>query len=161
MQTLPNIDNKNLEANEKIRNWFDSLVGNLLADQLSIETNTASEEKNSLYNVLINGEEFEVQNMVRVASSMHFIKHLILDYLNELKNKNKKPLKLALDFSDAKVLVWAEIKDNDEETEDALILAEAKVNAKYSDYGFHLTSTIVEKCDKLKVPPHYKKLINN
>ena len=33
-----------------------------------------------------------------------------------------------MSLSDAKILVWAEIKVNDEKTEDALILTQTKVN---------------------------------
>ena len=62
-------------------------------------------------------------------------------------------------LSDSKILVWAVVDDNDEKTEDALIIAEAKVNGKYYEKGFYLNSTIIEKSDNLSVPPHYQKII--
>jgi len=70
-------------------------------------------------------------------------------------SKNVFPQKLAFDFSDAKILVWAQIKTEDVSTEDALILSEAEANSKYSDNGFYISSTIVEECDNLPIPSHY------
>lgn len=144
--------------NHKVKSWFDELVEQIRVDQLMIETETAPKDKQRMYKSLILGQETEVVAMSRASSSMYFIKNLLLDYINELNNYKNKPLNLALDLSDAKVLVWAEIEDGDEDTEDALILSEAKANAKYSIYGFHVSSTIVEKGDSMSIPPHYHKV---
>jgi hypothetical protein len=89
-------------------------------------------------------------------SSMYFIQELLKTYIGELINYNKVPLEIAFDLSDAKILVWAKIHNDDESTEDALLLAEAKANAKFHDYGFFIYSTIVEDRDQQSVPPHYK-----
>ena len=45
--------------------------------------------------------------------------------------------------------------DDDTENEERLFKAEAVVNAKYYQYGFHLSLTIVEKSDEISVPPHF------
>ena len=63
--------------------------------------------------------------------------------MKEIKDRDIKPIKLAFDYSDSKVLVWAEI-DN-ESFEDQLILSQAKINAKFSSEGFCISTTIVEK----------------
>ena len=63
-----------------------------------------------------------------------------------------------MDLSDASVLVWAEIADDDELMEDQLRLAQAKINAQYSQYGFYLSSTIVEESDCMPIPSHYQPL---
>ncbi|MEJ0105202.1 MAG: hypothetical protein WDO19_22755 [Bacteroidota bacterium] len=90
---------------------------------------------------------------------MYYIANIINDYLKELKSYNSNPLKLAMGLSDSKILVWSVIKDNDDDTEDALLLAEAKVNGKYHQHGFYLNSTIIEESDKLPTPPHYQSII--
>ena len=59
-------------------------------------------------------------------------------------------------LSNSKLLVWSEIEDNDEDMEDALLIAEAKVNGKYQKDGFYINSTIVEKSDNLSIPNHYQ-----
>ena len=87
-----------------------------------------------------------------------FVKGMVNEFVCELINRKRFPSKLAMELSDYKVLVWAEIKDDDEETEDALIMSEAKVNAGCFKYGFHISTTIVEEGDKLIIPAHYQKL---
>lgn len=88
----------------------------------------------------------------------YFIRRILLDYFAEF---TKKPsLKLALDLNQSGVLVWAEIENDDDATEDFLLMAEATVNAKYHSFGYDLTSTIVEQRDHLKVPNHYIKLFD-
>ncbi|HYG37667.1 MAG TPA: hypothetical protein VD908_03565 [Cytophagales bacterium] len=149
-----------LSFHDQIKPWFDELVTILGIHQISLETNTAPTEREDFYKKLITGKEEDIVSMNRASSSMYFIKSILVDYTTELKSRLKKPpLKLALDYSDEKVLVWAEVEDDDDGTEDALILAEAKVNSKYYTKGFNISSTIVEKSDGLTVPPHYKSII--
>lgn len=103
--------------------------------------------------------EEKAMSDIRESSSKFFIQSILKDYLQELKAHRRKPLKLAMALSDSKILVWAVINDNDEQTEDALLISEAKVNGKYYERGFYLNSTIVEKSDCLKTPPHYQTII--
>ena len=91
-------------------------------------------------------------------SSAFFIKNLIDSYFIELGERRARPNRVALELSNSKVLVWAEIENDDELTEDALILSAAKVNYAFSTFGFHISSTIVEVDDKLNVPKHYKEV---
>lgn len=147
------------QVKDNVRQWFEDLIENLRIHQVSLETNTATKEREDFYKTLMEGSETDINSLSRTQSSMHFIKRVVIDYFDELYKYNKKPLKLALDFSDAKVLVWAEVTDEDEEAEDALLLTEAKVNAKFFSHGFHVSSTIVEKSDNVPVPPHYNKFL--
>ncbi|MFP4042533.1 MAG: hypothetical protein ACLFNL_06475 [Bacteroidales bacterium] len=89
-------------------------------------------------------------------AKMFFIEIMLLDYLDELRKKKAIPLRLAFDISKSKILVWAEINDDEEELEKRLILAEALVNSKYYPHGFSINSTIIEKSDNLPIPSHYK-----
>ena len=84
----------------------------------------------------------------------YFVKKVVVEYLELLGDH--LPNRLAFDFNDSEVLVWAEIQNNQEELEKALTLAEAKINAKFHPYGFDMESMIVEENDGLKVPNHYK-----
>lgn len=142
--------------NDRVKFWFENMIAHLKVDQVLLETNVASTEQKDFFDKLIFGEEADIHALGRVQSSMYFIKSLIQDYVTELNQREAKPLKLALDLSEAKIFVWATINDNDDKTEDALILSEAKINAKYSEYGFHISSTVVELSDKIQIPPHYQ-----
>ena len=99
-----------------------------------------------------------VEMVSKKTSSAFFIKNLIDSYFIELGERRARPNRVALELSNSKVLVLAEIENDDELTEDALILAAAKVNYAFSTFGFHISSTIVEVGDKLNVPKHYKEV---
>src|SRR5690606_7699731 len=95
----------------------------------------------------------------RDISSKIIIAKMLNDYFKNLYERNViESIKIALELSQSKVLVWAQIPKDDEKTEDSLILSEAAVNAIYSSFGFNIYSTIVEDCDELSVPPHYKEV---
>lgn len=140
--------------------WFEALINAIKVDQLQLQTNTASKETTQLYTNIIEENHPEIFSNLRNASSQYFISELITTYIQELKNRNVATSQLAFDLSDANVLVWAEIDDSDEDSENGLILAEAKTNADFSQHGFHISSTIVEKGDNLSVPSHYRSTKN-
>lgn len=139
--------------------FFETIMDNLRIDHLMISHDVASNEKKAFYNDMIFGDESTVVGKMRETSSIFFIGNLVKDFIEELRTYSKIPNKLAMGMSDSKILVWAEVNDGDESTEDAVLLSEAKVNAKYHQYGFFINSTIIEKSDNLDIPPHYTKII--
>lgn len=152
--TAENIDNNN---SKKINQeaWFDELVGTIRLDEQLLKNDLMETEKKAMYNNLIDGNLEGIMVDARKMSTQFFISNLLNEYIKELSNLKHNPKKLGLELSNSKVLVWAEIYDNDYETEKALILAQAKVNALYDKFGFAISSTIVEECDELTVPNHY------
>ena len=151
---MTTIDQNNV-SNTKLDSWFEGMIGTIKVDQLQLQTKTASEEKTKLYHDMIEGRQSELVSNLRNMSSQFFIEELVKEYLTGLNQRGASLNKMAFDLSDARILVWAEINDGDEFSEDALILAEAQVNARFSRHGFHISSTIVESGDDLSVPPHY------
>ena len=140
--------------------WFDTFINHIKVDHFMLQTDSAPKETKDLYNAFFNRDELYVKSIMRSNSTQFFIEKIIIDYLTEVKEMGRSPLKLALGLSDSKILVWSEINDDDDATEDALIIAEAKINGKYHQHGFYLVSTIMEKSDKISIPPHYKTIIN-
>ena len=153
METIQNQSTKS--ASNKMSEWFEGIIHSIKTDKLQLETNPAPEEKKDMYAKFIDGNFEEVMSSSRNFSSQFFIMNLMNDYLTELKDKNLKVKNLGFDLSNSSVLVWAEINDNDESTEDGLILTEALINAKYSEKGFYISSTIVEKGDNIPIPSQY------
>ncbi|WP_460914577.1 hypothetical protein [Spirosoma areae] len=147
------------QLNDQMRAWFDNFMNHLRVDRMSLETNTATTEKQSFYQRMATANAADLALTSRTQSSQYFLGRLILDYVEELKQRLVEPRQLAMDFSDASVLVWAEIDDDDEVMEDQLRLAQAKINAQYSQYGFYLSSTIVETSDCLAIPSHYQSIL--
>jgi ribosomal protein L16 Arg81 hydroxylase len=151
------IQNK-IETPEKINDWFNQFISEIKVDQMMIETNTAPAEKKEFYTNAMTGNVLGIFSSMRLESTKFYISQIVNDYFKELHENKANPQKLAFDLSDAKILVWAQIQNQDESTERALILSEAEANSKYSDNGFYISSTIVEDCDNLPVPPHYKEV---
>jgi len=143
---------------EKIREWFDQAIHDINVDRMMMETGTAPEAKRQRYEDRMFGRLENVNLDSRKASSIYFLENLLRDYLIFLKEFNAFPLELALNLSDAKILVWAKINDDDDRAEDALLLSEAKANDKYSRQGFFISTTIVEDSDNLQIPPHYQRI---
>jgi len=148
--TNPNIENIN------INNFFDNMVGKLRYDEQMFVNDIMPQQDKSFYSCMIDGNVESISFQMRETTSQYFIINLIGDYMKNLLASKKSPKKIAFELSDSNVLVWAEIYSDDEEMENALILSQAKANAKFSKFGFHVSTTIVEESDGLEVPSHYK-----
>jgi hypothetical protein len=116
-------------------------------------------QKKEVYEAMIMGNQDFMHKYARKTSSAFFIKNLVDSYFIELGERKARPNRVALELSNSKVLVWAEIENDDELTEDVLILSAAKVNYAFSTFGFHISTTIVEVDDNLNVPKHYKEVL--
>ena len=137
--------------------WFDQLVATLRTHQLQLENDIASPGLKQVYDLIFSGNADLMAKHSKDTAQKHFVGKIIVDYIQLLGKR--QPLKLAFDFNDSEVLVWAEINDDDAAMERFLILAEAKINAKYHDFGFDMTTMLVETCDQLPVPNHYQTFI--
>lgn len=134
--------------------WFDSFIGTLRAHEMQLETQTATPQMQSMYQNLLSGNVESVILAGKQQAKEFFVTKIIVEYVTEIQSI---PLtKLAFDHNDSEVLVWIQISDDDTDSENKLILAEAKVNAKYHDFGYHICSVIVETSDELPVPNHYQ-----
>ena len=134
--------------------WFDNVVSTLRAHELQLETNTANPEVKKLYEIFIAGNADDLAYFGKANAQKHFIPRILVEYLQIVKDR--LPLKLAFDFSDSEVLVWAEVKDNDLEMEKHLMKAEAIIGARFHKFGFAVETTIVESSDSLGIPNHYR-----
>ena len=148
-------DISNDSKDKKRDQWFQEFVSTLRVDEQAIKIDAIDPEKRKFYDQMIFGDMKELVSANRDLTSKYFIANMLRDYFNELTERKVLPLKIAFDLSNSKILVWVEIKMDDYEIEKSLILSEAVVNAKYSQHGFYIYSTIVEDCDNLSIPPHY------
>jgi hypothetical protein len=138
--------------------WFDNFVFMLRTHEVQLETYTASNEMRKMYDVFFSGNTDNMASMSKNNAQRHFVSKMLVDYVGFISKKS--PLKLAFDFNDSNVLVWAEISDDDDLMERSLIMAEAKINAKYHEFGFDMTTTLVETRDYLSIPNHYQIFID-
>lgn len=138
--------------------WFEDMISNLRVDQLLMQTETIDKDRGDMYRAMMEKNDNKVHLYAREASSMYFISNLVSSYLHEVIERKIALNKLALVLLNSKILVWAEIKDDDEDSEDSLILSAAKVNHEFCQYGFHLSYTIVDESDNIDIPEHYKEV---
>ena len=133
--------------------WFDEFVARLRLDQLQLETDTASAEKQAFYDLVFTGNADQLAKLAKVNSQQYFVSKIIIDYLKLINSSLGS--KLSFDYNDSAVLVWAVVEDDREDLERELFMAEAKINAKYHDYGYTVNTTIVEESDEYPAPNHY------
>ena len=156
MTDLP-VSNSLIVSQSKSERWFDDVIATLRSHEMQLATDTADLKTKSFYKTLMEGNIMELYQSSRNSFNQIIISQILFEYTKLLKDIN--PLKLAFHYNDSEVLVWAEITDNDDIAEHSLIMAEAKINAKYHQYGFDIISTIVEESDCSNIPTHYSRLI--
>lgn len=143
----------------KWNEWFENFINSIEIDKMMIDAGVANPETEELYKHFVNRDIEKIAQLTMDTMHKRLTESIIINFVHELIYKrNKKPIKIAFDSSDSKVLVWAEIEDEDESTEDALLLTEAKLNHHIYDYNYHVSTTIVEKSDNLNIPNQYKEL---
>ncbi len=148
-------------TNQERNKWFGDFIAGIQTHQFMLDTNTASHELKDFYATVMEGDADKLAFQSKNLGQQHFVRGIVVDYISQILKLSKLPKKLAFDLADTEVLVWAETDDNDEKLEQQLILAEAKVNAKYHVFGYDITSMIVEKSDNLSIPSHYVIYKNN
>ena len=141
--------------------WFDGLMQDLRSNLRIPEEDRAMKEWEESYQTIFSSDKTTKAQVLRETSSKYLIERIIRYYLLQLRPDITKIRKLALQLTDAKIMAWAEIEDDDTETEDKLCKAEARTNARFSDHGFYLDSIIIEESDKLDIPSQYSVVIPN
>jgi len=143
---------------DDINLWFDGLIQKIRTDYLMISEEVAPSDVTEVYNLLMEGDERKIHEYGRTESTRFFIKSIIHTYFQGFLKLEKKPERLAIHLTNAKILLWAEIVDDEWDVERNLYLLESKVNSGFQQYGFHIDTFIVEKSDERDVPEHYQQL---
>ena len=73
------IQNMNLVQNQpnNVQQWFDEMVTNLRYDQTLLEIDVLEENKKSIYNTLISGNQDMISHLGRQASTAYFISKIV------------------------------------------------------------------------------------
>jgi hypothetical protein len=140
--------------------WFENLIKEvttqILKDKSELEEGVASNETTQMYEALANNNILGMISSVNQIAAQLTVRQIVYDYIKQIKQQQIDLNKLAFDLSSNRILIWAEINDDDEISENKLITAESIVNANYFDKtNYCLVSTIVESSDNIQVPPHY------
>ena len=121
---------KNIEqgiTNSEMEVWFDDVIAQIKTDKFLLQTDTATKEKVELYNDLYLNNTDKILDRMNVDYRMNYISKIVLEYIEELADRLRDSLsdiKIAFDFSNNKLLVWAVIPvKNEEFYEKCLVLA--------------------------------------
>ncbi|MFT5915081.1 MAG: hypothetical protein ACJAWV_004382 [Flammeovirgaceae bacterium] len=151
-QTLDTSSEKSIKLSE----MFDDMVARLRVDELALESGVASDEKKELYKSILENNQINLAQAAIDMGRVIIIPAMLNDFVITLKNSQISPKNLSVSFNQEKLLVWATVLAENEEMEDAVFIAEAKVNAKYHATGFHVSSTVVYDEDETNKPAHYQ-----
>ena len=152
-------DSSNSIASQRDQ-WFEDMIAQLRIDQLQLETNTASREKREHYEALIVGDAESILLQQQLRVTHHFVSRLVRTFVEKALPYFSKISRLAATANDAEVLMWIELKEEDESLEDQLTMVEAEVNAAYHNQGYDLDMMIVEVADAIPTPEHYVEIYN-
>ena len=155
MSQTDNIASSSSTDQSRRASWFNDMVAQLRVDEIQLETNTASKEKRERYDVLMNSSPEDILQKQQEIVTRHFVTKLLVDFLRESKPHWPRISRLAASANDAEVLMWIELKAEDELLEDQLTMIEASVNSRYHDLGYDLDFMVVEAEDEIPVPEHY------
>lgn len=161
MKAVKSSQNEPRSGTNPHEEWFTAFIdrvnSSITADKKLLESGDAPQDKIDFYNSLIAGDMLKTLSTARESASQSLIGNIVVNYIAELQSRKIKVSQLAFDISTNKVLVWAEISDDDETTEMELISVESLINARFfAGTKIYLDSTIVEQSDNLEVPQHYR-----
>jgi hypothetical protein len=148
------------QANDvKITAWLESVMHDMQVEKLKHESNVLDEKIKNLYSELASGELKTITSIMQSQANDYYRKNITIGFLDKVLNNSTIDLtKLGVNYSQNSVLIWAEINDNDTNSERELILLKAELNAKYSSLGYRTSITIVENSDNLSIPTNYQHL---
>ena len=102
-------DNKDISDDDLIEQLAKYMETNPSCIDMDVVSDTAK-----LYHPVILGDVNEAFKQIREVASGYYIRKIIREFASIVAKAESFPTKLAFSFSDSKVFIWAEIKENDE-----------------------------------------------
>gem|GEM_PF-952050 len=139
--------------------WFNEFVASIRSHQVQLESGIAPDHMKEFYNSVISGDLFHALKTTRGSTTEFFVKNIVRQFVDDYIAKKINAIVVALSHSDSEVRIWAVTDDNDYATENMLFDSEASINAKFHQYGFYFSVTIVEASDGIAVPSNFQIII--
>lgn len=141
--------------------WFSHFVGRLSFEpgrraEMSPENNTDYLRDDAF------GRAQEILGLdAKSLATKYFVTDLLNQYIAEISEVGRGPLKIGMQLANRKVLVWVIIPDGDDELAMALLLAQSNANTTFGKFGFTIFSTIVQQGEGVPLPGDYTWLVLN
>lgn len=143
-------------ADQDVENWFGELFHELKTHKLMLTTGTAPTDMQAFYQALMQKNLVQAATQAKDMYNRTLTGTAIVGFMQAVSRGSSKPQQLAFSIVDSALLVWAVIRDEDDDAERAVYLAEAEVNAHLRATGFRISSTVVEESDMFAIPAHYQ-----
>jgi hypothetical protein len=88
-------------------------------------------------------------------ATKHFIVEMLNNYVESGIVEHESIVKLAFGLDESKLMVWAEIQDDNEEIEYMLFDLAGNINAEYFETGFQIQTIVTEEYEGLVIPKSY------
>lgn len=150
--------NPTIQKADALSEWFDKVSFDVHLEKTKHEAGAMPDKLKALYTELMNGEINLLAEHSQQVANNYYRKKIALDYLDNLIKIDCNLNQLAINYNMNSVLIWSVIEDDDEQSEDCLIMLQAKLNAMYQDKGYRISTTIVEKSDPIPMPSHYREI---
>lgn len=140
----------------RAKEFFADLVTRLNVTEFLYDSKGMSQKEYEMWTSAINRNLGPMMEHSRVASNFYCIQKAFAEFIVALKNEpNVKMRKLAVDTTGSKLLIWAEVDDDDRESTRSILYADSVANLKIENLGYSVSATVVEKSDYVPVPSHY------
>ena len=143
-------------ADQEVENWFGELFHQLKTHKLMLTTGTAPTDMQAFYQALMQKNLVVAATQTKDMYNRTLTSTAVVGFMQAVSQGANKPQQLAFSAVDSALLVWAIVRDDDEEAERNVYLAEAEVNSQLRMTGFRINSTVVEESDKFAIPAHYQ-----
>lgn len=149
------VDTKSSE-DQKAREFFSDLVTHINLTEFLYSNKYMGEKEFEMWNSAINKNFDPMMIYNRKSSNLFCIQKAFKEFIVALKSeKDAKIKKLAVETSGSKLLVWAEVEDDDRASLRSILYADSVANLKIDELGYSISTTVVETSDEVPVPSHY------
>ncbi len=139
---------------EKIDSFFEKLKHLINVHHMELSKGVATAEVIELYTPLITGDTNTSLRRQKINADQNLSIITTTKFIAELFHQDPILSKLAINITNGKILVWAEVKDEDYSSLQKVLKAASIVNSR-DNYGFTIRPTVVEDTDEIEIPPHY------
>ncbi len=161
VETEEKIENRSVE-DVRAKEFFSDLVTRLNVAEFLYNTKGMGQKEYDMWTSAINKNWGPMMESGRVSSNLYCIQKAFGEFMIALKNEtNVKMRKLAVETTGSKLLIWAEVDDDDRESTRSILYADSVANLNVEKLGYSVSATVVEKSDCIPVPSHYVQILPN
>lgn len=145
------------QTTTKTGTLFKSLVDSLEISKYLYENDMSPPKEKALIDAILEQNVNQQLSIIRGSTTEGCAALAYAEFIKEFGRRSKRPPeKLAVEMTGSKLLIWAEIKEGDEDLLDALLLADARTTTTMQEHSYATSIIVVDSEDHIDVPNHYQ-----